>query len=180
MGVKSATARGLTSGLEPGIVLINTTNFTAQSTISINNVFSANYDNYIIKFNNCLASSNTWLSMRLRTSSDETSANYHSQYLFAGGTSVAAARYSGATSWVETMRIDTNVQNLGTMNLYNPFNAIATTAEMVTMTAGASSGIDTLSWVRGLNTTTSYTGFTLLTGGAPTITGSLSVYGYNK
>ena len=164
-----------------GMVLISTTSFTAQSTISIDNVFSTTFDNYLIKFNNCIASSNTWLSMRLRVAgADETSANYHSQYLFAGGTSVAAARYASATSWVEVMRIDSTQQNLGDINIFTPFATRPTTASMVTVTGGATTSIDTLSYVRGLNTATSYTGFTVLTGGAPTITGSVSVYGFNK
>ena len=48
MGVKSATARGLTSGLEPGLVLLNTTDFTTQSSVVVDNVFNATYDNYLI------------------------------------------------------------------------------------------------------------------------------------
>ena len=49
MGVKSAMARGLSSGLEPAMVLLNTTSFSGVASQSIDNVFTSSYKSYMIK-----------------------------------------------------------------------------------------------------------------------------------
>jgi hypothetical protein len=50
MSVKSATAFGLASGLEPAIVLLGTQTFTTASSVSLpTNTFTPTYDNYQLK-----------------------------------------------------------------------------------------------------------------------------------
>jgi hypothetical protein len=181
MSVKSFKTSGVGVDLAPkGLVLINTTSFSGVSSQSVNDVFSATYDNYMIKLNNCVSSGNTFLNLRFRVSgSDESGSQYFGQQLFAGGTSTSAFRSSSATSWLEVARLETTYQNIGTINIYNPFATKVTTGETVVMTAGAAVGIDSAYWTRGLNTTTSYTGFSLLVASG-NMTGSVSVYGFNK
>jgi len=164
-----------------GMVLLNTTSFSAVTAFSVNDVFSATYNNYMIKFNDCTSSGNTYVTMRMRVAgSDETGANYFSQQTYAGGSSVSGFRSSSATSWIEMVRFDTTFQDIGTINLYNPFTTKVTTVESMSMATANGSGIDIALWGRGLNTTTSYTGFTITSATASTITGSVSVYGFNK
>ena len=135
----------------------------------------------MIKFNNVVSSGNTYMTMRMRVSgTDETSANYFSQQVFGGGSSVSGFRSSGATSWIEMFRLETTYQNVGMINIYNPFITRVTTTESLSMSAAAASGIDLGMWARGLNTSTSYTGFTMTSATAATVTGGVSVYGYNK
>ena len=162
-----------------GMVLLNTTSFSAVASQSVNDVFSSTYDNYVIVLNGVLGNAG-FVSLRLRVGgSDESASQYFTQSIFAGGSSVSAARTSSATSWGEAFRIETAVQNLGMFYLYNPFKTIVTTAQSSLTTAASGSGIDFTSYGRGLNTTTSYTGFTI-TPATNNITGSISTYGFNK
>jgi hypothetical protein len=159
-----------------------TVSFSGVTSVSINDVFSSTYDNYMIKLNNCTSSGNTFLNLRFRVlGADESASQYFGQQLFAGGTTVSGFRSSSQTSWLEVARLETTYQNIGTINIYNPFATKVTTADQSIMTAAGSTGIDSAHWTRGLNTTTSYTGFTLIVvAGSTTISGSISVYGFNK
>jgi|GEM_PF-5312196 len=185
-----STAQGLTL-LVPSSVTVGgtaatgsvsatgTITFGTATSVSVNDVFSATYDNYVIVLNGVLGDAG-FLTMRLRVAgSDESASQYFTQSIFAGGSSVSAARTSSATSWNEAFRIETAVQNLGMFYLYNPFKTIVTTAQSSLTTAASGSGIDFTSYGRGLNTTTSYTGFTI-TPATNSITGSISTYGFNK
>jgi hypothetical protein len=153
-----------------------TVTFSGCSSVSLNNVFSSTYDNYLIQFNNVLGNAG-FVGLRLRTSTDETSSQYFTQEIFGGGSSLSATRTSSATSWAACFRIESAVQNLGSMVIYNPFNTVVTTAQTSLTTAASGTGIDLTFSGRGLNTTTSYTGFTIIPS-SNNITGSISVYGY--
>ena len=157
-----------------------TVTFSGASSVSLNGVFNATYDNYLIQWNNCISSSNNWISFRMRsTGTDETSSQYFSQQSYASGASASGFRASSASFWLETIYLQTAFQNIGTMNIYNPFVTRVTTASSLGGSVLNTSSIDFAHWVRGLNTTTSYDGFTFYpsTGGV-TMTGSISVYGY--
>ncbi len=113
--------------------------------------------------------------------SDDSSANYAQQQITATSTTVGGFRNSGQQQWIETIYIESAFQNPATFNLFNPFNTRVTSGYQSEATTVNGASISLANWTRGLNTTTSYTGFTFFptTGGA-TITGSVSVYGYNK
>ncbi len=81
------------------MVLLNTTSFSAVSSQSINDVFSATYDHYKLKLWFFGASASGALSFRYRVGgADNTTSNYARQYIVAGSTTISAARESGATS----------------------------------------------------------------------------------
>jgi hypothetical protein len=166
-----------------GMVLLNTTSFSGVSSQSINDVFSATYDNYLIQWNNCISvTSDTWLSIRMRVSgSDDSTANYHSEQLRGASATASAFRSTGATSWIETIFLHTAFADFGTLELSNPFATRITSGFSKSSADVNGSGIGVQNWSRGLNTATSYTGFSFFpaTGGA-TMTGSVSVYGFNK
>jgi hypothetical protein len=156
---------------------LGTVTFSGASSVSLNGVFSSTYNNYLIQMNNVTGNAG-FVGLRLRTSTDESGAQYFTQELAGIGSSAVAARTSSGTSWLACFRIESAYQNLGSMVIYNPFNTVVTTAESSLTTAANGSGIDFTYFGRGLNTTTSYTGFTVIAS-ANNITGSLSVYGYN-
>jgi hypothetical protein len=179
MSVKSATAFGLSSGLEPGMVLLNTTSFSGVSSQSINDVFSATYSKY--RINLILKGTNTGqVRMRLRVSgSDNSSTNYRYQYLSASSTSVVGARGTGQTVWlVGRTNADVTQFCFSQLEIMNPFETTYTTG--FTEWSDAHTGNIDISFLSlGLDVTTSYTGFTIIAE-AGTMEGSIHTYGYNE
>jgi hypothetical protein len=154
--------------------------FSSASAISLNDVFSATYDRYKIIVNQTGASvTGGNMQMRLRVSgSDNSATNYRSQLLEASSTSIGGVRTTGATNWVigrnqsgHRSWVETDVINPFDSNLrptfWSNYNDVIT-------------GNITFSTVSGaLDVTTSYTGFTVLAESG-NMTGTISVYGYNK
>jgi len=164
-----------------GMVLLSSVAFSAVASQSVNDVFSATYNNYLILFNNLTMSSDGWMNMRMRVSgADETGANYRYQELSASSSTVAGARATGQTAWANINYAQTGNQNPNTLTIFNPFATSPTS--IVSSQAPVSNGnIEVFAKSFGLNTTTSYTGFSFYPASAgPTLTGSVSVYGYNK
>ena len=133
MGVKSATARGLSSSLEPGLVLLNTTDFTTQSSVVVDNVFSATYDNYLILIDDVIkntSSGDLALCFRLRVSATDSTTNYswgQNYALYASATTGASNLNNGSYF----LALAANATNKGATQLaiQNPFLAKPTTMQ---------------------------------------------------
>ena len=179
-------ARDLASGgfglvlIKPSTVVNGTDNgkgtvsFSAQTAISLNDVFSSIYDNYRILINVESAGAPE-LGLRLRANgSDNSSSIYYSQRLRAQDTTVSAARQVTQT-YFPIGPVQTSQKNVAIIELNNPFVVNKTT---MTATMG-------LDWYEHYLRTSlhdlsaSYTGFTLVPSGS-NLTGTVSVYGYNK
>jgi len=170
-----ATVFGLPSG---GLTLINTTTFSAVSTQSINDVFSATYDNYKIVLNFQITSGTAVTKMRFRVAgTDDTSANnYWSQYV----------NDSNGVSGLPTGTAQTSLE-LGNgysggvgqeINVFRPF--LAKRSQYTTTQVATSGAISITRMTTGtLNLDTSFTGFTIFPASS-TITGTVSVYGLAK
>jgi hypothetical protein len=173
------------AGVAPGLVHINTTAVSAQSSISINNVFTSTYQNYLIitnlKADSAYANN---LLCRLRASgSDESSANYQSQRIVGDNTTVSAVRQQNQTSAILFFNFTSDTEYaeqilIGSPQLAKPTslfysgnisdgNAIVTNPQV-----GLQGNL--------LNTSTAYDGFTLFTVGAVNFTGNVRVYGYKN
>lgn len=176
-----ATAMGTISTTvdnKTGLVLINSTSFSAVSSQSVNDVFSANYDRYKIVVNQTGTLAGQ-LRFRVRVSgSDNSATNYRQQGLFADDATVAAGRNTGLTFWTigRTINghrpwVDFDIINIFDSTLrptfWNFANDVITGNLSMSNLTGA------------LDVTTSYTGFTLLAENG-SITGNAMVYGYNK
>ena len=163
-----------------GMVLINTTSFSAVASVSVPaNTFSATYDNYIVRFNNMANSGNDWINIRMRASgSDDSAANYRKQKLESSGASTTSSRSTGLTSWTEVAYQNTSVPSVCIFEIQNPFLAEVTSA-VCSVGFQPDSNIISLYTTYGLNTTTSYDSFTAIAASG-TITGSISAYGINK
>jgi len=178
MSVKSFKTSGVGVDLAPqGLVLINTTSFSAVASQSINDVFNATYDNYriIVKIT---SASNDQAELRFRarvSASDNSSNNYVVGNLYVGVTdnNVASNTNNATISFFGLGNYDSVVGSGHSVDLYNPF-----ATQNTQLTANATGSI-LLALGGSMTVTTSYTGFTLLAS-AGTITGNVSVYGYNK
>jgi hypothetical protein len=153
--------------------------FTSASAISLNGIFSSTYDNYLVKFNNITSSTNTWLNVRMRASgSDYSGTEYKNQGVTATSTTLSSSRITNSTSIIEPIYINTTYQSYGELELSNPFNTVVTVAKS-SNSAVSAGNIEWYQRVYGVNTTTSYDGFSLIPASG-TISGGLSVYGYKK
>jgi len=153
-----------------------TVSFSGVSTVSLNDVFSTTYDNYRILIN-ATGSTGANVVIRYRVSgSDNSTANYNEQSVVANGTSITAARATGATS-SSVMVIRNPDPASADVVLSNPF--------LTSKTLYISNGNEPETGVfwrifNGLfNATTSFTGFSLIPNSG-TMTGTVSVYGFNK
>ena len=173
------TTLGVYAPSTPGLTLINTTSFSGVASQSVNDVFSATYENYRIVLTAIAASGGEQnLSFRVRVSGTDLTTSsyvYSEQSLGANGTSYNNTSTS-ATSIV-LGRIGQNGYSSVFCDIAQPFLANRTT----TNSASAADGSTAFFKGNGaglVSNTTSYTGFTFFPSGS-TITGKVSIYGYN-
>jgi mevalonate kinase len=160
-----------------GMVLLNTTSFSAVASQSVNDVFSATYDNYLIELY-AEGSGNCALSLRFRASgTDETGSVYDNAVLYQSSSTPTAADSQNETS-ILLGSTSTFSNHYGTFTTMRPnlvdqtlmignFSNWSTTAQRVALQSNI------------VQTTTQYTGFTIFTS-ANTVTGKVVVYGLNQ
>jgi len=160
-----------------GLVHIGTTNTSgAVSSVSIDNVFSADYVQYKIIFDLDYSTTHTGLSFRLRASgTDNTGSNYVRQLITANSTSLNSSRIT-STSWAATVR------DIGGFNLeiFNPFATKQTLLEVNTASTSSTTGdfgLQNQPEFMLHKNAISYDGFTVFPQ-AGTIDGKISVLGY--
>jgi hypothetical protein len=163
-------------GSNAGLTLINTTSFSAVASESVNDVFSADYDNYkiIVRYTTFTGTPGN-AQIRLRVGgSDNTNNEYTRSKLFwaSSNTSGVDSGSSGTSSFLIG---EDGANSFSCIELYAPF--LTEKTKHNTQAAKDNNG---LIFSGSTTVTTSYTGFTLLSSSATNFTGSVSVYGYNK
>jgi len=164
--------------LAGGLVHINTTTFSAVSSVSLNNVFTSDYDNYRVILTGA-GSGSLIVTARLRVGgTDNTGANFDRQRLYINGSGVTATRYNSQTDFA-LGGFDTPDRGLITFDVFRPF--LTTSTLFNAMNSWPASGSDPVMFIGvGSNSlTTSFDGFTLIAS-AGTITGTIRVYGYKN
>jgi hypothetical protein len=156
------------------LILLNTTDFSAATSISVDNVFSALYRNYKILLNvDSSTSANIQIRMRMRVAgADDTNTNYFFGNTFVGSLTSLALGSTNASNG-QAFALYNSHQTYGgngEINVFNPFLSRSTSF------TSAGNGAYFMSAGGNMNTTNSYTGFTLIPD-AGNITGSLRVYG---
>ena len=178
MSVKSFKTSGVGVDLAPqGLVLINTTSFSGVTSISLPAAtFSATYDNYKLYFSGVIATGASAVLGRLRVGgADNSTANsYVRQVVVADDTSLTSARQT-TTNW-DLGGWNTTLVNALEVDLINPFSATPTGMLYRTLRSSSSAYFHTGCGTH--NQSVSYDAFTLSC--ANNMTGSVSVYGYNK
>jgi hypothetical protein len=149
--------------------------FSACSSLSLNGVFSADYDNYVIATRIDHSTLGVWR-FRMRSSGtdeDSVSNYYTTQFLYATNTSVTGGRNTGNLSsfgWVGP-----TVKAGYTANFYGPFLAQPTAIRTFGASNESSGTIVDYAWTHSLST--SYDGITMFSDAAYTANGLVSVYG---
>lgn len=115
-----------TDSIQPGLVLVNETAFSAVSSVSVNNCFTSTYENYRMIVNMTAASTNLALRFRTRLAgSDDTGANYFRSAYYIGTTGAAAGTDVGGVLnyWTVFDACDsTDANNLHSLDLFSPLS----------------------------------------------------------
>lgn len=159
-----------------GLVHINTTTFSAVSSVSVNNVFTGTFDNYFINYfiNVTLGSPN--LDLRLRVAGvDSSTSNYTRQILAADGAATSAAKVTTTLLRVNGLSIDSIAT--GQINIFRPAIAVKTGFNCYGDGAYQSANLNLTTGSNSL--ATAFDGFSFIAS-ASTITGTLRVYGYKN
>jgi hypothetical protein len=184
MSVKSATAFGLSSGLEPGMVLLTTQSFTGVGSFSLPaNTFTSTYENYKVLVTFKTSANDTDIFLRLRASgSDDATSNYfYGIYSFRSNSTAnnygAASVSNISIGQTETGRA-TSDDYYYTVDISQPFLTRNTKVVFQGQDLDGSSNFVSRGGGGILNQTLSFDSatFHISTG---TITGKYSVYGYN-
>jgi hypothetical protein len=160
-----------------GLVLLNTTSFSAVASQSINDVFSATYTNYLI---NAEITGDTFRTINFRyrvSGADNSNASYNYQNISGSAGVISGSRSTGGTSTLFGY-VDSNGRAGFNCNVFNPF-ATQRSTYVLQSNLFSSIAIENFSVVTSFDATTSFTGFSLLPT-AGNITGSIRVYGYNN
>lgn len=164
------------SGTSASINADGGVDFTAVTSLSLNGVFTSDYDNYLIVLSGS-ASGVAQISMRWRLSgTDATGSNYTRQSLGVSSTTVSGARSSSQTTtfinyWGSTL------QNGDTIHVYGPALAQPTAYRSVTSSSAGNALMEEYAGTHSLST--AYDGVTIYPD-ANNITGTVHVFGYEE
>jgi hypothetical protein len=164
-----------------GMVLLNTTSFSAVASQSVNDVFSATYDNYRVVIS-VKGSTNLFVEMRYRVSgADNTTSSYNFAWTVLDESNASNNQFQSGSTIMRLPTITTTEYYGGTdLTILDPFKTERTRAVGTgyglrsNYTAAASYAGGTL-----FDANTSFTGFSLIAS-TGNMTGSVSTYGYNK
>ena len=177
--VDSSTATGLkyaAAGGGSGLTLIDEIPLSSTSSISANSVFSSTYKNYrIMVAAAATGGTAAEVTLRLRASSSDTSANYATQEIYSSSTSLASrSNVFGTDEWY-TGDLGTSTQGgVISFDLTSP-----NLADRTSFVGNNAYGSPTLKITGGAQTdTTQFDGFTMFF--AQSVTGAIFVYGYAK
>ena len=162
-----------------GLTLLQSVTFSAVSSQSINDVFSATYQNYKVVLTLSNSSTTTNVFMRFRISgSDNSTSNYF--YMGTGATSAGGTKPLTAASATQLnlMQRAAITGSIADLTIGYPFSSLHT---IIAGTTAAYDGSAYYSnaWGGAFNSATSFTGFTII-GESATLTGQVSVYGVNE
>jgi len=165
-------------GKKSGLVLLNTTSFSAVASQNITSVFSSTYDNYRIVYK-LTKSTSTFAYVRLLvgTTPDSGADNYPIENITATGSASLTAIGDNQSAFFISPA-DTQAQ-FGTMEIMQPFDTDQTYFMSNNFTGGYSTNA-VLRLLNGRNRqSTSFNGFQLVANSG-TITGKVYTYGYNN
>lgn len=186
----ATTIQAIPQGLVP-IVPTSVTNgsttgdgqitFTAQTSVSLNGVFNATFDSYLVLFDVSTAAGNTAVSLRLRAAGvDNVTAGSYLMALSGITTGAVASNITTAASSATFMYLPSAYPyGSASITMLNPFLAVQTKANLTASgTDSAYGSFAGRSGSIGHTQATSYDGLTFITTAA--ITGTVRVYGYSK
>ncbi len=148
---------------------------SAVASQSINDVFSATYNNYKILVSNITGSTALTLNLRLRVGGADNSTASSYGYLGLYATTSILYSAGNGTSLPSIVNVGATHPASSVMDVFNPFKTTRTSFHTISRNDDSNyfnaGGVHTQ--------TVSYTGFTLIAS-TGNMTGQVSVYGYNE
>jgi hypothetical protein len=153
--------------------------FSACSVLSLNDVFTSNYDNYRVIIGPVTATTSAGILYRLRVSGSDnsTASSYVDEQLVASGTDVTGSRYSRDSGYVARASSSSTPSGF-IVDFYGPYLTQPTAWRSVSTEAFNSARIVDLAGTH--NQSTAYDGFTLISNAGQNATGRVAVYGMRK
>ena len=167
------------SGTSASINADGGVDFSAVDSLTLNGVFTSDYDNYLIVWGPCVASGqNPNMMMQLRAAgTNATGSNYTYQNLYASSTTVAGARTSSQSKGI-IGEISATQRSGDMVHIYGPALAQPTAWRTVNASGFASAYITDFAGTHSLST--AYDGFEITLNQVQTISGSIHVFGYEE
>jgi hypothetical protein len=172
-----ASLFSITGGKGVGLQLLTSTAVSSASSVTVDNVFSANYNNYLISYEGT-TSALTNLTFKYRTSGgvDTTDTTYGSISLGVTSANVTVNRTVASSQAFGYFGSGGDVATIVTGIFSRPFLAVpATTFSQITL-RHSTVEIEQTNWSSAHNQSTSYAGIKISTGSG-TMTGNLRIYG---
>ena len=165
------------SGTSATIGANGSVEFSACTSLSLNGVFTGDYDNYMVAVRHVDSTYNAAFLTRLVLSGTPASgSDYTYQRLDVANTTVAGSRSTSQTSG-RVSSVSNALNNGFVVNVYGPFLAQPTAYRSVTVENGGSPGVvGILDYAGTHSLSTSYDGYQFVAGSG-TISGLVSVYG---
>ena len=176
-GLISMTPTSIThSGTSASINADGGVDFTAVTSLSLNGVFTGDYDNYLLTIDLKCDSSGENFYYRLRASgTDATATNYTRQKVYANGSSVTGFRFT-SQSYAGGEFITNTTRNGMQIHIYGPNLAQPTAFRSVTGLGDSGAALEDFASTHSLST--AYDGITVLITQA--FTGTVHVFGYEE
>jgi hypothetical protein len=182
------------SGAKPGMVLVKPTSithsgtsaslgangqvtFSAVTSLSLNGVFTADFNAYMISLRFLISPNETTINFRLRNSgSDATGSNYTNQFLGVNNASFNSSRSTGTATSLGYSGSDCESGVTGI--IYGPFLSGPTAARLVSSFTLNSAGPYIEDWAFTHSLSTSYDGATIYPSvSTRPMTGAVQIYG---
>lgn len=165
-----------TDSIKPGMVLVASQSFSAVSSVSVNNCFSATYDNYRI-VGELTGSTALGGFFRLRASgTDASGSNYDRNEILAGASALVDTQSNNQT-YLVLAAANSSRRSGFCADVFAPF--LAQETSFIGMRSYPLDDMRGFIEFGGHNLATSYDGFTMYPN-TGTITGTLRVYGYRN
>jgi hypothetical protein len=153
------------------------TTFTAVASVSADNVFTADYTNYMLVFE-YTTSGNAGPALQLRTGGVAATTGYNRQSAEFGGTTTTVARTTAQTSFTTGSSTNGNFRGVSTVLISRPALAEPTVFNLSSTTSFGAYTVPEIRFVGGNHeTATAYDGFIVTQGSGQTITGAYTLYG---
>lgn len=165
---------GLGAGSSATINTNGSVDFSTVYSISLNGVFTSDYENYVISCRtSCTANAEVFFRMRA-AGTDNATTTYLTQYLLADGTSVSGSRITGSDAG-RCSYFSSAQRNGFDARIYRPQLAQPTALRSVSASGLNNAYIRDYAMTHSVST--SYDGFTMWVSGATRFTGQIAVYG---
>jgi hypothetical protein len=151
--------------------------FSSCATLQLNGIFSSTYDNYMISIRTVGSAGNDALYLRFASGGTVTTdTNYTYQYISALSTAVAGGRF-GTQSAARIGNTDSSQRGGDTVFIFGPYLTQATAIRNTNVYGFGNAGI--VDFASTHSTSSSYDGIWLQSG-TGTVTGAITVFGFNQ